>query len=46
MATMQLGERARLTIPWQHAYGEKGHPGFKIPGKADLVFEIEVLKIA
>ena len=30
---------------WKYAYGEAGHPGFKIPGKADLVFEIEVLGI-
>jgi FKBP-type peptidyl-prolyl cis-trans isomerase len=25
--------------------GAAGHPGFKIPPKADLVFEIEVLNI-
>ncbi|GCA62516.1 peptidyl-prolyl cis-trans isomerase, FKBP-type [Kipferlia bialata] len=45
VATMQLGERARLAIPWQAAYGAAGHPGFSIPPKAALVFEIEVLKI-
>jgi len=44
VATMKVGERARLVIPWQHGYGKGGHPGFKIPPKANLVFEIEVLK--
>ena len=43
--SMQLNERARIEIPWQYAYGAQGHPGFKIPPKADLVFEIEVLQI-
>jgi FKBP-type peptidyl-prolyl cis-trans isomerase len=45
VAGMQLGESARLDVPWQHAYGVAGHPGFKIPGQADLVFEITVLEI-
>ncbi|KAG1665099.1 hypothetical protein FOA52_007790 [Chlamydomonas sp. UWO 241] len=45
VASMQLGEKAKLSIPWQYAYGEGGHPGFKIPAKADLVFEIQVLKL-
>ena len=43
--SMQLGEKSKLEIPWAHAYGAAGHPGFKIPGQADLVFEIEVLEI-
>jgi len=41
--TMGVGERARLEIPWQHAYCATGDPGFKIPGQADLVFDIEIL---
>jgi FKBP-type peptidyl-prolyl cis-trans isomerase len=45
VASMRLGESATLNLPWQHAYGAAGHPGFKIPPKADLVFEIEVLNI-
>ena len=45
VATMQLGERAKISIPWQYAYGAAGHPGFKIPPQADLLFEIEVLAI-
>ncbi|KAJ3192477.1 Peptidyl-prolyl cis-trans isomerase fkbp12 [Irineochytrium annulatum] len=45
VASMQLGEKAKLTIPWQYAYGENGNPAFKIPGKSDLVFIITVLQI-
>lgn len=45
VGTMQLGEKARLSIPWEYAYGAEGHPGFSIPGKSNLIFEIEVLKI-
>ena len=45
VGTMKLGERAELYIPWEHAYGASGHPGFQIPPKAPLIFEIEVLKI-
>ena len=33
VGTMQQGERAKITIPWQHAYGADGHPGFQIPGQ-------------
>lgn len=43
VASMKVGEHARLSIPWQYAYGEKGHPGFKIGPKSDLVFEIKVM---
>lgn len=43
---MKLGERATIEIPWEHAYGAAGHPGFKIPPRAPLKFEIEVLEIA
>jgi len=45
VGTMRLGERARLTIPWEHGYGAAGKSSFQIPGKANLVFEIEVLKL-
>lgn len=45
VATMKKGEFSRMTIPWEFAYGKDGHPGFKIPPKSDLVFEIEVLEI-
>ena len=45
VGTMKQGERAELYIPWEHAYGADGHPGFKIPPKSPLIFEIEVMKI-
>jgi FKBP-type peptidyl-prolyl cis-trans isomerase len=40
---MKPGGVRRLTIPWKHAYGEKGTSDGSIPGKTDLVFEFELL---
>lgn len=42
---MRVGGKRKLTIPWPMAYGEAGSPP-EIPGKADLVFIIELLEIA
>jgi FKBP-type peptidyl-prolyl cis-trans isomerase len=39
---MKVGGKRRLNIPWRMAYGEMGN-GPKIPGKSDLVFEVEVV---
>jgi FKBP-type peptidyl-prolyl cis-trans isomerase len=39
---MKPGDRWKVTIPWQLAYGAQGSPP-KIPAKADLVFDIERL---
>ncbi|KAI9351153.1 hypothetical protein DFJ73DRAFT_625049 [Zopfochytrium polystomum] len=41
---MSLGEKAMLRITWDYAYGERGYPGV-IPPKADLNFEVELLKV-
>jgi len=42
VATMHVGDRRKVTIPWLLAYGAAGNPP-GIPAKADLVFDIEVL---
>ncbi|KAI8917063.1 hypothetical protein DFJ77DRAFT_459028 [Powellomyces hirtus] len=41
---MSVGEQAKLLISYDYAYGERGHPA-GIPAKADLTFEVELLKI-
>ena len=41
---MKIGEKRKLTIPYEMAYGEMGYPPV-IPPKSPLVFEIELLEI-
>lgn len=44
VAKMKLGEKARLTIPPDLAYGRDGYPG-AIPPNSTLIFEVELLDI-
>jgi FKBP-type peptidyl-prolyl cis-trans isomerase len=45
VATMKIGDKVRLTIPPEKAYGPDGYPG-AIPPNATLVFEVELLEIS
>nr|WP_243456880.1 FKBP-type peptidyl-prolyl cis-trans isomerase [Polaribacter batillariae] len=41
--TLREGEKARFFIPYYLAFGEQQYGPF--PAKADVVFEVEVLKV-
>jgi peptidylprolyl isomerase len=47
---MKIGGKRRIFIPWQLAYGARGRPTNDpknpgIPPKADLIFDVELLKV-
>lgn len=44
VALMREGDKFQFHIPFSLAYGEQGYPG-AIPPKADLVFDVELVKV-
>ena len=42
---MKIGEKRKLIIPSDFAYGDAGIPQAGIPAKATLIFEVELLAI-
>jgi FKBP-type peptidyl-prolyl cis-trans isomerase FkpA len=44
VATMKIGDKVKLTLPPELAYGSAGYPG-AIPPNSTLIFDVELLAI-
>lgn len=44
VATMKVGDKVKLTLPPELAYGRAGYPG-AIPPDSTLIFDVELLSI-
>lgn len=44
VSLMKTGDKFRLLIPYQLAYGEQGYPGV-IPPKSNLIFDVELMDV-
>ena len=44
ISKLKVGEKARMIIPYQLAYGENGRPP-AIPAKATLIFDVELVDV-
>ncbi|KAH0571808.1 Peptidylprolyl isomerase [Spironucleus salmonicida] len=42
---MTIGERSKLIIPWQMAYGAEGMPPV-IPARSNLTFDVELISVS